>query len=70
MIIFGGLHELTKELNDMHVFDILNERWLCLFEEINSPVKQNNNMGNSPSSSVKKEKAHGLDNSPRKSAIR
>lgn len=70
MIIYGGIYEVTKELNDMHVFDIVNERWLCLFEEINSPIKQNNNQGNSPSSSVKKEKTHGIDPSPRKSAIR
>ena len=43
MVIYGGIYEVTKELNDMHVFDIVNERWLCLFEEINSPIKQNNN---------------------------
>jgi hypothetical protein len=31
MIVYGGIYEVTKELNDMHVFDIKNERWLCLF---------------------------------------
>lgn len=31
MIIYGGIYEVTKELNDMHVFDLKNERWLCLF---------------------------------------
>ena len=39
MIIYGGIFEVTKELNDMHVFDLKNERWLCLFEELNSPKK-------------------------------
>lgn len=31
MIVYGGIFEVTKELNDMHVFDMKNERWLCLF---------------------------------------
>lgn len=71
MIVYGGIYEVTKELNDMHVFDIVNERWMCLFEEINSPIKQNNHhLGISPSSSVKKEKTMHIDNSPRKSTIR
>jgi|APCry1669189768_1035252.scaffolds.fasta_scaffold66620_1 hypothetical protein len=69
MIIYGGIYEVTKELNDMHVFDIINQKWLCLFEEINSPVKQNNNYGNSPSSSIKKKEKSVLDASPRKSMI-
>jgi hypothetical protein len=70
MIIYGGIYEVTKELNDMHVFNVVTEKWLCLFEEINSPMKNNPNIGNSPSSSVKKEKAIGIDSSPRKSTIR
>ena len=39
MIIYGGIFEITKELNDMHIFDLRNEKWICLFEEINSPKK-------------------------------
>lgn len=39
MLIYGGIFEVTKELNDMHIFDLKNERWLCLFEELNSPKK-------------------------------
>lgn len=23
----------------MHIFDMKNEKWLCLFEELNSPVR-------------------------------
>jgi len=43
MIIYGGIYEVTKELNDMHVFDLANDKWICLFEEINSPKKYGNN---------------------------
>lgn len=39
MIIYGGIYEITKELNDMHIFDLKKDRWICLFEEINSPKK-------------------------------
>ena len=39
MIIYGGIEEITKELNDMHIFDCRTEKWMVLFEEINSPKK-------------------------------
>ena len=39
MIIYGGIFFVTRELNDMHVFDMKKERWLCLFEQLNSPAK-------------------------------
>ena len=39
MIIYGGIEEITKELNDMHIFDCRAEKWMVLFEEINSPKK-------------------------------
>ena len=31
--IFGGIFEVTKELNDLHLYDIANNRWICLFTE-------------------------------------
>jgi len=37
MICYGGIFDICKELNDMHIFDLNNERWLCFFEELNSP---------------------------------
>lgn len=37
MIIYGGIFEVTKELNDMHVFDFKKQQWVVLFEELNSP---------------------------------
>lgn len=33
MVIFGGLFEITKELNDMHVFDLSTERWVKVYED-------------------------------------
>ena len=49
MIIYGGIFEVTKELNDMHIFDLQSDKWICLFEEINSPKKFRDN--ESPSKS-------------------
>lgn len=40
MIVYGGFFALCQELNDMHVFDLKNERWVCLFEELNSTMKE------------------------------
>lgn len=34
MIVFGGIHEVTKELDDMFLFDFRNRRWILFFEEI------------------------------------
>ena len=41
MVIFGGLYDLTKEMNDMHVFDLKNEKWTKLYEDEQnmSPIK-------------------------------
>lgn len=50
MIIYGGIYIVTKELNDMHVFDLKANKWLCLFEELNSPMKPTINQAGSPNS--------------------
>lgn len=39
MIIYAGIFEVCKELNDLHIFDMVNGKWVCLFEELNSPGK-------------------------------
>jgi hypothetical protein len=39
MLIFGGIYEVTKELDDMYLFDFRNKRWILFFEEIQSPAK-------------------------------
>jgi hypothetical protein len=38
MIVFGGIYEVTKELNDMHLFDMRQKRWIQFFEETGSPL--------------------------------
>jgi hypothetical protein len=50
MVIYGGIFEVTKELNDMHVFDLRKENWVSMFEEINSPKKFGE--GGSPNKSL------------------
>jgi len=37
MVIFGGLFELTKELNDLYAFDLKNFQWVKVFDESESP---------------------------------
>ena len=49
MMIFGGIFEITKELNDAHVFDIKNKKWIMLFSK-NSTVT-NSGAGASPTKS-------------------
>lgn len=39
MIVFGGIYEITKELNDLHMFDFSKKKWVTVFEETNSPIK-------------------------------
>lgn len=36
--IFGGIYEVTKELNDLNLYDIANNKWICLFTEKVEPV--------------------------------
>ena len=37
LLIFGGIYEITKELNDLHMFDITKKKWITIFEESLSP---------------------------------
>jgi hypothetical protein len=41
MVIFGGFYEITKELNDLYLFDFINEIWIPIFVEEISPVIKN-----------------------------
>ena len=34
----GGIYEVTKELNDLNLYDIASNKWICLFTEKNEPV--------------------------------
>lgn len=38
MVIFGGLFELTKELNDLYVFDLKNHQWIKIFDDADCPT--------------------------------
>ena len=31
MLVFGGFYDITKELNDMYLFDFENESWIQIF---------------------------------------
>mmetsp|Transcript_29024 Transcript_29024/g.21599 ORF Transcript_29024/g.21599 Transcript_29024/m.21599 type:complete len:116 (+) Transcript_29024:881-1228(+) len=39
MVMFGGIFEITKELNDFMLYDIAENKWITLFEESVSPKK-------------------------------
>jgi hypothetical protein len=39
LVLFGGIHDMTRELNDCHLFDIAKKKWISLYDETNSPVK-------------------------------
>ena len=39
MIIFGGTTQLTRELNDLNIFDVIHHKWIQIFENV-SPFKQ------------------------------
>ena len=33
MLLFGGIFEITKELNDLHAYDLVSGKWTILFED-------------------------------------
>lgn len=41
MVVFGGIYEVTKELNDVCAYSIHQKRWVSLCEAMGSPVKKN-----------------------------
>ena len=47
MVVFGGIHEVTKELDDMVLYDFKNNRWIQFFDELISPVKRSHSTSNS-----------------------
>jgi len=56
MVLFGGIFEITKELNDMPLFDFSNRRWVYLYEENkdSSPVKTGGNFNNNGTSPARR----------------
>lgn len=39
MFMFGGIYEITKELNDVWAFSLKSKKWILIFDEPNSPMK-------------------------------
>lgn len=39
ILIFGGIFEVTRELNDVYGFSLSQKRWVPLSEDHNSPLK-------------------------------
>jgi len=33
MLLFGGIYEITKELNDLYAYDLVSGKWNILFED-------------------------------------
>lgn len=56
MILFGGIYEITKELNDFMLYDFKQNKWITLFEESVSPKKvmHDYSMEESPSDKLTK----------------
>ena len=66
--IFGGIFEVTKELNDLQLYDIENNRWICLFAESNEPVSSispTKAMAAGNSSPLVRRGTNGAESSPR-----
>jgi len=47
MVVFGGIHEITKELNDLILFSFSSNKWIILERDTILPLKAAN--GLSPS---------------------
>ena len=70
IFIFGGIFEITKELNDMHAYDIENNRWVPMFayaEQKSPPIFSPNKLAGfsgSPSGKMRSGTWRGGDGSP------
>jgi hypothetical protein len=53
MVIFGGIFEVTRELNDMHSFDFSTVTWQEMYEETNPTSPNKGNYLSSPEASPK-----------------
>ena len=39
LVIFGGIWDVTKELNDLHLYNFSDNTWITLIEPANSPTR-------------------------------
>jgi hypothetical protein len=40
ILIFGGIFEVTRELNDVYAYSLAQKRWIVLSQDSGSPVKR------------------------------
>ena len=67
MVIFGGYYEVTKELNDLFLFDFVHHKWIEIFREVDSPISPQKLMNNAlmgNSSKVLKETTSSVEARP------
>lgn len=64
MVVFGGYFEVTKELNDLFLFDFVQQKWIQIFREVNSPVSPHKLIaGTSSGNNIKGIKANETNSS-------
>mmetsp|Transcript_32372 Transcript_32372/g.31673 ORF Transcript_32372/g.31673 Transcript_32372/m.31673 type:complete len:190 (+) Transcript_32372:330-899(+) len=39
MIVFGGIHEITREMEDLFFLDFKRNKWVLLYDEVTKPNK-------------------------------
>lgn len=37
LVVFGGIWDVTKELNDLHIYSFSQNKWTTVFNSANSP---------------------------------
>lgn len=42
LVIFGGIWDVTKELNDLHLYSFSQNTWITVIEPANSPARSPN----------------------------
>jgi hypothetical protein len=52
MVIFGGIFEVTKELDDMHAFNLKTNRWTAWFEEYSGSSHSPSKLLPAPASTI------------------
>lgn len=45
MVVFGGIRDVIRELNDLHVYSFRESQWITLQEPQPSPRETNKNTG-------------------------
>lgn len=54
--MFGGIHDITWELDDLHIYDLKREHWTTLEQESPRKVEKKNNMSISQGQNIEKDK--------------